>query len=65
MFDGETPRDASCGQGDAIREEGCVLLSSWLPEKIEEVGSWKNISRRYVATDFTYSSVKVSRNRKV
>jgi len=65
-FDWDLSRDApdvqeaSSDQDDNTTKEGCVLLSSWLPDEMKEIESRKDINRRYDTMDFTYSSFKVS-----
>ena len=45
---------------ETTHREGCVLLSSWLPEEIGDPGSFKDSGSRYDGMEFTYSSLKAS-----
>lgn len=60
-FDCENlPRDDVSSQSRDKRQEGCVLLSSWLTEEIKAVTSLQVLKRPPGITEFTYSSPKVS-----
>ncbi|XP_067043996.1 uncharacterized protein [Acropora muricata] len=58
-FDCENPpqNDVSSQSRDK-RQEGCVLLSSWLTEEIKAVTSFQVLKRPPGITEFTYSSPK-------
>ena len=58
MFDRDNPWEAF--KSEATNSDGCVLLSSWLPEVIGDPGSFKDIGSRYDAVEFTYCSLKAS-----
>ena len=60
-FDCENlPRDDVSSHSRDKRQEGCVLLSSWLTEEIKAVTSFQVLKRPPGITEFTYSSPKVS-----
>ena len=60
-FDCENPpQDDISSQSRDKRQEGCVLLSSWLTEEIKAVTSFQALKRPPGVTEFTYSSPKVS-----
>ena len=60
-FDCENPpQDDVSSQSRDKRQEGCVLLSSWLTERIKAVTSFQVLKRPPGITEFTYSSPKVS-----
>ena len=59
-FDWENLQDDVSSQSKDKRQEGCVLLSSWLTEEIKAVTSFQVLKRPPGITEFTYSSPKVS-----
>lgn len=60
MFDRDRPREDSSVQQE--QNTGCVLLSHWLPDEIDEHSSsvlFQEFNKQCGTVDFTYSSVKV------
>ena len=59
-FDQDLPRDTLSDREEW--NEGCVLLSRWLPDEIKHcasVGLIEGLDQLYGTVDFSYSSVKV------
>ena len=59
-FDRDRPREDSGAQQE--QSKGCVLLSRWLPDEIEDHSSgelFEEFNKQCGTIDFTYSSVKV------
>lgn len=61
MFDRDLPREIN-SSAQQEQSKGCVLLSRWLPDEIDDYSSgelFQEFNKQCGTADFTYSSVKV------